>query len=62
MSENEIKEKERNKLYTDSFTTGSAAKDASYKVYFDVDEEAKKDTKDTKIYKLLQLKEGIGPV
>ncbi len=42
----------------DSFTLGTP-KEGAYKCYFNLDEEMKKDTKDTKAYKLLQLKKGI---
>ena len=47
------------KEFQDSFGIGTNAKEGSYKCYFDVDEETKKDTKDTKIYKLLQIKKAI---
>ena len=55
MDENEIKKAMSERSQQDSFTTGTAAKDGAWKTYFDVDEENKKDVKDTKVYKLLQL-------
>ena len=59
--ENEAKEEAREHKgnLLDSFTLGTPAKEGAWKVYFNAEEEAKKDTKDTKAYKLLQLKKAI---
>lgn len=61
MDENEAKEEAREKKgnMLDSFTLGSAVKEGAFKVYFNVEEEATKTVKDTKIYKLLQLKKSL---
>ena len=42
--------------YKDSYGIGSAVKGGALKCYFDIDEESKKNIKDTKAYKLHQLK------
>ncbi len=63
-NENEEKEKARDRKgnMLDSFTIGSAVKDGAWKVYFNVEEEAEKKPKETKAYKLLQLKQGMDGV
>ena len=54
-----LKEEMNQRSLPDSFTIGSAVKEGAFKVYFNVDEEAEKDSKQTRIYKLLQLKKGL---
>lgn len=53
---------EEQREYKDSFSLGSAVKTGALKVYFDVDEEAKKDFKDSKVNKLLQIREALKSV
>ena len=54
-----LKEEMNQRNYPDSFTIGSAVKNGAFKCYFNVDEEAEKDSKQTRIYKLLQLQKGL---
>ncbi len=54
-----LKEEMNQRSLPDSYKTGSAVKEGAWSCYFDVDEEAKKEAKDTRIYKLLQLKKAI---
>lgn len=50
---------EEQREYKDSFSIGSAVKGGALKTYFDVDEEAKKEFKDSKVSKLLQIREAL---
>ena len=59
MNEKEIVAEMHKREQPDSYTIGSAVKEGAWKCYFDVDEEAKKLPKETRIYKLLQLKKAI---
>ncbi len=45
--------------YKDSFGIGSAVKGGALKVYFDIDEEAKKKFDDSKVAKLLKLRTAL---
>ncbi len=59
--ENEAKEEAREKkgVLLDSLTVGSAVKEGAWKVYFNVEEETGKEAKETRAYKMLQLKKAI---
>ena len=59
MDEQKLKEEMNARSLPDSYTIGTAAKEGAFKCYFDVDEEAKKDRKDTRIYKLQQLRQSL---
>ncbi len=58
--ENEAKEQAREHKGTmlDSYTLGTP-KEGAWKTYFNTEEENKKELKDTKAYKLKQLKKAI---